>query len=483
MTPGLGRHVNNVSFTSPSLIIERGGYRRWDGRRAGRDSFSIAEKAAVAGQPIGIIPAQHDHGVVRDDSSSRPDNRNDRRDNNRAGTVGEESPVLFVVGIVIIGCRSRPAHKNEEPLQMREKATIIETKTTPLRSNYLRSTDTMPTSSVPAQQRRVFRGRGGPKDGRLPPKKKKKTPAVRYVAGSKYPLPPSQDDYNDDDDDYDGEKEKEDGDAPVTSSANHNNNSNGRNDVDDADDEPIEEKGQEGAAVDNDEQCAMLELRHLQQRIQNIRTSMTLSKGKQGGGQKNHSHRAAPSSSSVSSSLTIPHYSANVLNAILNAVVEWHAIYTRYYYAHPDDDDDSYYAGSAAPSSSAVLSLLSDAPPHVSRPRSGQQQQVVVVIREMGDLVFAMIQQGLQCGPLVGAKPGYFKRCGSEIAGLVHAFLVRVVEYLPLSSSSDDDGGCAFWSERQQSALASWMANAEKATAAHQEPSRSVQKKMLSGRR
>jgi hypothetical protein len=148
MTPGLGRHVNNVSFTSPSLIIERGGYRRWDGRRAGRDSFSIAEKAAVAGQPIGIIPVQHDHGVVRDDSSSRPDNRNDRRDNNRAGTVGEESPVLFVVGIVIIGCRSRPAHKNEEPLQMREKATIIETKTTPLRSNYLRSTDTMPTSRL-----------------------------------------------------------------------------------------------------------------------------------------------------------------------------------------------------------------------------------------------------------------------------------------------------------------------------------------------
>jgi hypothetical protein len=356
----------------------------------------------------------------------------------------------------------------------------------------------MPTSNVPAQQRRVFRGRGGPKDGRLPPKKKK-TLAVRYVADSKYPLPASSwpDDDKQDDDDHDGEI-KEDDVASVSSANNKRriDNSSGRNDdlVDaGAEYRNEEENGQEGAAAvaillleqegedkketDDDEQSAMIELQHLRQRIQNIRNSMIMSKGKHGG--KNHHSRVTPSLSSSSSSTSIQHYSANVLNAILNAVVEWHAIYTRYYYCyddHPQSDDDSN-AGPTVPSPSS----LSDAPPPPPRP-SAQ----VFVIREMGDLVFALIQQGLQCGPLAGAKPGYFKRCGSEIAGLVHAFLVRVVEYVPLSSSSSY-GGCAFWSERQQSALALWMANAAKASAtsatAHQEPSRSVQKKMLSGRR
>jgi hypothetical protein len=331
----------------------------------------------------------------------------------------------------------------------------------------------MPTTNAPAQQRRVFRGRGGPKDGRLPPKKKK-TLAVRYVAGSKYPLPPpsSQDDDNDDNDDHDDGEEKVDSAAPVSSAV-------------DADDEQKEEEenGLEGAVVaiimleqqeeekPGDEQCAMIELRHLRQRINNIRQSMTLSKGKNG--EKKH-HCAAPSSSSTS----IQHYSANVLNAILNAVVEWHAIYTRYYYCyddhhHPDEDDS---AGPALPSSQ---SLSSDAPP--PPPPRPSEQRAVVVVREMGDQVFALIQQGLQCGPLAGSKPGYFKRCGGATAGLVHAFLIRVIEYLPLTSSSSSSFD--FWSERQRSTLALWMAQAEKAASAHQEPSRSVQKKMSSGRR
>lgn len=79
--------------------------------------------------------------------------------------------------------------------------------------------------------------------------------------------------------------------------------------------------------------------------------------------------------------------------------------------------------------------------------------------------VFALLQLALQCGPLAGSQPGYFKRCGADCVGRVREFLTKIkVDELGLT-------------EKQLAAVAKWRRDAEKAAAKAQEPSQSVIKK------
>lgn len=148
------------------------------------------------------------------------------------------------------------------------------------------------------------------------------------------------------------------------------------------------------------------EINHLHGRIRNNRTSMSLSA----------TALANPAS-----------YQSNVLAACLNTIKEWRSILRH----HSLDE---------------------------------------VTKKSVGLAIFELIQQSLQCGPLAGAKPGYFKRCGSELAAMIHKYLVDAV----FDVADAVDTLC--FSKTQADAIESWKGGAEKAAASSKPPSKSVLK-------
>ncbi|KAL3904320.1 MAG: hypothetical protein SGARI_004976 [Bacillariaceae sp.] len=83
-----------------------------------------------------------------------------------------------------------------------------------------------------------------------------------------------------------------------------------------------------------------------------------------------------------------------------------------------------------------------------------------------------LIQLSLQSGPLAGAKPGYFKRCGSNVAKIVAMYLEDVIPQTEILALD-----CMGFSDKQMDAMRKWKANAEKAAANDKAPSKSVLKK------
>jgi hypothetical protein len=79
--------------------------------------------------------------------------------------------------------------------------------------------------------------------------------------------------------------------------------------------------------------------------------------------------------------------------------------------------------------------------------------------------LFGLLQQSVQCGPLAGARPGYFQRCGGAVAGVVHAYLDAAVR------DRDDAVQGLGWTARQAEAVEQWKARAQRAVEADTEPS------------
>jgi len=184
---------------------------------------------------------------------------------------------------------------------------------------------------------------------------------------------------------------------------------------DKSDDEEKEEEQPE------EEQAALeKELNHLHTRIRNNRTAMSLSQ----------TALANPAA-----------YQTNVLAACQNTVAEWRSILKHYF--------------------CRVLLLLD-----------------VDTVRSTGQAIFELIQQSLQCGPLAGSQPGYFKRCGSETAQLVYDYLVTilVVENNNTVEEKDQDAirKRLGFTEKQAAAVATWKRNAQKAADKGQPPSKSI---------
>lgn len=233
--------------------------------------------------------------------------------------------------------------------------------------------------AAPPQPRRIFRGNGGPTDGRLPPKKKKHV-AVRHD-GTKYGQPTAAD-------------------ADRASSPQPDMDI--RNGI-----EPCEQQVEtvnHTQLIVEEPSPFDVELKHLRQRMANHRLSMSLS-----------------------SSHSLQNYSANALNAAIHIIGEWRAIH-RYHSESLGDND--------------------------------------AVVSQTGTLVFELIQQCLQSGPLSGAKPGYFKRCGSDVARVVFVFMEKLEEDIPGLSTA------------QRETIQKWKANAEKASTKEKLPSKSMLKKL-----
>lgn len=156
------------------------------------------------------------------------------------------------------------------------------------------------------------------------------------------------------------------------------------------------------------------EMQHLNRRIRNVRESIQLS------------------TSAVSSPIN---WEQNVLNAVQNCVNECFSIFSHY-----DDDEIDLDARSAA-------SLA----------------------------MFELVQLALQSGPLKGAKPGYFKRCGAEVARQALNFLDRTFPEEVIRS--------LHYTERQVGAIRKWQTNAQKAIDNNKPPSKSALKKQTKSKK
>lgn len=249
------------------------------------------------------------------------------------------------------------------------------------------------------QQRRVFRGRGGPNDRRLP----------KHNARRRRP-PPRE--------------------AGPTTSVEHNPQQTGEEDEwSTTEEENDEEQAVQGEQVVNQDDEALeqsppdahflKEVDHFKQRIRNVKYSIQ---------------------TSTLALNTLSTYQNNVLRAIVNCAMEWRS--TLKY--HNEKVKGALERG---------------------------EIKTIAICKACGLSLFELVQQGLQCGPLAGSKPGYFRRCGSETAKMVLKFLDE------LAPNKEGLLGM-FWSEKQADAVEKWKNEASKAIIKDAEPSKHVKKKM-----
>jgi hypothetical protein len=155
------------------------------------------------------------------------------------------------------------------------------------------------------------------------------------------------------------------------------------------------------------------------------------------------SNRANIQTSSLAMSKPLS-YETNVLRAVRNCAKEWRAIIRQYptEIGVPTTDAD----GSVSTENATICTAI-------------------------GLALFELVQLALQCGPLRGAKPGYFKRCGGETAKLVLEFLEDTIE--------DRQAAVAiYFTEKQADAIEKWKHSASKALVHEIPPSKSVQKRL-----
>ncbi|KAG7359704.1 hypothetical protein IV203_034802 [Nitzschia inconspicua] len=258
------------------------------------------------------------------------------------------------------------------------------------------------------QQRRMFRGRGGPNDRRLP----------KHNARRRRPHPNFEDDGPN--------PPKYSGPAPTHKKPGgigeqdeaismHGPSEEERNDMGEG--QSIQDDSNFDKAQPNP--CRE-EIRHLHRRIRNVQESIQ-----------------------TSTALVNPSvYQEICLNAVANCVNEWRSI-VRHYRSKEVEDG-------ATAKDSEVLT------PEVRK--------------ETGLEVFQLIQLSLQAGPLAGAKPGYFKRCGGEIAKMVGMYLDEIV---PKHEDLAQNMG---FSAKQMDTMIQWQDNATKAALNEKPPSKSVLK-------
>ncbi|KAL7488739.1 hypothetical protein ACHAW6_014327 [Cyclotella cf. meneghiniana] len=218
-------------------------------------------------------------------------------------------------------------------------------------------------------QRRIFRGKAGATDGRLPPKKNRRV-KVKYQ-------PEHSSDAG-----VDGAAHQDDSESKIEGL-----------DIDSDLNRAVDQFGiDKNSHGSNDLDNVMVEINHLRKRISNIQTSLQTSRG-----------------------LSNPKiWHTNCLLPVKNAVIEWRSI-CKYYFLEsfetkPEiNDTHEVYQTDAK-----------DCTSHQ------------VIRQETAVQVFSLIQMAMQSGPLVGSNPGYFKRCGGEVASVALDFLNEIISLASL---------------------------------------------------
>ncbi|KAL3945448.1 MAG: hypothetical protein SGBAC_000501 [Bacillariaceae sp.] len=287
-------------------------------------------------------------------------------------------------------------------------------------------------------ERRIFRGRGGPTDGRLPKHNARRAKRPNQLRESSKYRDTTNNKTEEDGEDYivgstiisaTEEDENEFQLEIVVPSSNRSTESDDdipkllsnvtktNGDVLQAINTPEKNNGSPNRPVVDPTIASpcQKELKHLQRRINNVRESMQLSL-----------------------SIADPQkYEEHILNAVINCVNEWRQIKNHFSSNFEDEEEEE----------------LSEEK-----------------IKEVSLNMFQLIQHSVQCGPLQGGKPGYFKRCGSQVAKAALDYLLVIV---PDQEASRALG----FSEKQVNALESWKSNAEKAVTNDKPPSKSQLKK------
>lgn len=217
-------------------------------------------------------------------------------------------------------------------------------------------------------QRRVFRGRGGPTDGNLPPKKVTR-PRVKYQPEEKQPGPPGRED------EAAGEGVSEVGGVELASDGNFAEQASPCDDV-------------EGEQENQRDGKFMLEIDHLIKRVQNVQSSLQTSQG-----------LADPEK-----------WRTNCLLPTKNVVREWRSIVS-FHEAGEGAIEDSDTTGNGD-----------------SNNNDGGRDDVSETLHSTAQKVFGLVQMSMQTGPLVGSNPGYFKRCGGDVASVALVFLREILE-------------------------------------------------------
>lgn len=238
------------------------------------------------------------------------------------------------------------------------------------------------------QQRRVFRGRGGHTDGNLPPKKNPRVRVKYQPSGETSEIRAP-----------DGVHEQDDGVLEV--------DIDGANEgVEQSIDESIANLSlhQEENYPDEKPTPLQLELSHLQKRIHNIQTSLQTSRG-----------------------LSNPNtWHANCLLPVRNAVKEWKSILLYHV------KGGGVYGTSNDKTANHVQSAD-------SKSNDTSNTMPIDILHNTSQRVYGLIQMSMQSGPLLGSNPGYFKRCGGEVALMAYSFLYEIAELADVGGEGDDE--------------------------------------------
>jgi hypothetical protein len=264
--------------------------------------------------------------------------------------------------------------------------------------------------------RRTFRGRGGPNDRRLP----------KHNARRRKPHP-----INDENDETIQSPSKYADPHPrtrltslddVQETEEHFKSSHHDKLVKD---EESSEPMQEG---DRHEDPCLQEVRHLRRRIRNVLESIQ-----------------------TSTALVDPLvYQEICLNAVANCVKEWRSIARR-------------YGPSSSSEQTTFLSTTTTTTTSSTTTSSSSSTLPTELHQETALHVFQLVQLSVQSGPLSGAKPGYFKRCGGHVAAMVAKYLEDVVPKLEQQQQPNVNDDYLGFSSQQVNIMNKWLARAKKA--------------------
>ncbi len=272
-------------------------------------------------------------------------------------------------------------------------------------------------------QRRMFRGRGGPTDRRLPKhnaRRRKQHPEIETVVKPpKYTEPaPRMHQTEQESEKLKDESNNEWNEVLTDETLGMNLTAN------QLEAEFLHSDNNDNENDNNLQRHSCLEeIQHLKHRVRNVQESIQTS------------------NSLANESV----FQEIVLNATRNCVNEWRSIARHY-------------------SSSKAAEM-------------GESDISIETRKETGLAVFQLVQLSLQSGPLSGAKAGYFKRCGGDVAIMALSFLEDVIP------QHETLGEWMGFSTKQLDAMNKWKANAEKAAMSNKAPSKSVLKQQYLAQR
>ncbi len=200
------------------------------------------------------------------------------------------------------------------------------------------------------------------------------------------------------------------------------------------------------ASASEGDQAVIMEIKHLRKRMLNIQESIQLSPS-----------YAQP-----------PIWSEKCLNAVRNCVNEWRNIVSYHGEKQTQTSCNLIPLGENKSHSDDDIEECAYKEEYPMHPRNEWSKSTALQ-------VYGLVQMAMQSGPLKGSNPGYFKRCGAEVASIAKIFLINCASDKEGLELGDVEKDLRFTAKQKES-IEKWIRNAEKAIAANKPPSKSALK-------